>query len=146
MTTRRVHDADATLACGWRQRFDTLVRERMTTPFEWGVQDCCIWPADCVKAMTGVDHAAAWRGTYSTEAEAEALLQSLGGLMALGALAGPPCAPLAAGPGDVGLLRNADRGTVLGVCSGKGWLVPASGGLALLPLDSAVRAWKVPHG
>ena len=42
--------------------------------FIWGVHDCCLFAADWVLEQTGVDPAAQFRGTYSSEAEAQALI------------------------------------------------------------------------
>lgn len=138
------HQADAVAAPAWRTRFEALVRARMTSPFDWGVHDCCLWAADATAAITGHDHAAAWRGTYSTAAQAARLLHQLGGIHALAALAGPPCAPLRAGVGDVGLVQSGGQ-DLLAVCTGTHWLVPGTNGLAAHPLDAACAAWKVPR-
>ena len=116
--------------------------ERMARPFRWGVHDCCLWAADCALALSGVDHAATYRGTYSSAAEALRLVQQLGGLDAIGAMAGPECPPMCACVGDVGLVTDEGR-ELLGVCMGTVWLVPASHGLGALPLDAAVKAWRV---
>lgn len=145
MPTQQAHNADAVQVSAWRRRFDALVRDRMNRPFAWGTHDCCMWAADCVLAITGTDPAAAYRGSYSTEAEAMALLDSLGGLEAIGAMAGPACPALTARIGDIGIVSGSGAQT-LGVCIGTGWLAPAAAGLAHLPLTSARRAWRVSHG
>lgn len=142
MTT---HNPQHATPCAWRGRFDALVQQRMATPFAWGVHDCCLWAADCVLATTGHDPAAPFRGRYSTAAGALALLDELGGLHAVGAMAGPQCPPRASAVGDVGLVQHAGR-DLLAVCIGAGWLAPAAAGLALLPLEAATHAWRVQHG
>ena len=55
---------------GWEQRLWRVTRGALVKPFEYGTNDCAIFAADCVKAITGVDLAAELRGTYSTEAGA----------------------------------------------------------------------------
>jgi hypothetical protein len=139
------HDASLTKADTARARLDALVAQRMVAPFVWGVQDCCLWAADCVQAMTGTDHAADVRGTYSTAAGALRVLQQLGGIEAMGARAGAPIPPLAAGVGDVGLIVLEDR-SLLAVCMGAVWLAPAAQGLAARPLGGVLRAWRVSRG
>ena len=129
----------------WQRDFDAFIAVRMRTPFCWGQHDCCLFAADAVKAQTGVDHAAPWRGTYFTELQAARLLAQLGGLAALGAMAGPECPPLTARHGDVGLVFDGVR-ELLGVCVGSHWLVPATYGLAALPLASGRQAWRTDHG
>jgi len=59
------------------------LRERIAAPFVWGQNDCILFAADAVMAMTGTDLAADYRGTYSDEAGAAALLESLGGIESL---------------------------------------------------------------
>lgn len=139
------HDPTDIQPCGWRDRFDALVAERMSTPYAWGVHDCCLWTADCALATTGVDHAAAWRGTYSDAAGAMRLLAELGGLAALAGRAGYPIPPLTCATGDIGIVEHDGRQS-LAVCAGPVWLVAASQGLAALPLEMASSGWRVAHG
>jgi hypothetical protein len=51
----------------------------MLMPFEWGARDCCLWAADAVRALTGIDIAEEYRGKYNTELQAYRLLQSVTG-------------------------------------------------------------------
>jgi hypothetical protein len=139
-----MHDALLTTPCAWRPRFEALVAARMHTPFAWGVHDCCLWAADCVLTITGVDHAADLRGTYSAALEAQRVLVRLGGIEAVAARAGPRIGPFAAAVGDVGLIALDDR-ALLAVCVGAFWLAPAAKGLAAHSLDVATAAWSVHH-
>lgn len=138
-------DASHAVVPQWQRDFDALVAERMRTPFCWGQHDCCLWAADAVRAQTGVDHAAEYRGTYFTELQGARVLRDLGGLAELGGRAGPERAPLTAQTGDIGLVFDGSR-ELLGVCVGGHWLVPGTYGLAALPLGSARRAWSVSRG
>jgi len=64
----------------WPERLAALLAERERLPFAWGERDCCLFAADCVLAVTGVDPAAELRGTYATAGEAGTLLfQRFGG-------------------------------------------------------------------
>lgn len=126
----------------WQSRLGGLIDQAQGRPFAWGVHDCCLWAADAVQAVTGVDMAQPWRSTYHSEAEAEALLDVLGGLKALGALAGPECRPALAGAGDVGLIESAGRGW-LAVHDGANWLCATQAGLVRWPTRAARCAWKV---
>jgi hypothetical protein len=138
------HQADHAAAPAWRWRFEALVRQRMHTPFAWGVQDCCLFAADAVATITGRDPAAAWRGTYSTALQAARLVAELGGLRAIGTMAGPGIPPLSARVGDIGLVQSHGQ-ALLGVCTGPCWLVPAGAGLAAHDLSAAHAAWSVAH-
>jgi len=138
------HDPTNTQPQAWLARFHALVAQRLRTPFAWGTHDCCLWAADCVRAISGQDPATGLRGSYSDAAGAARLVTQLGGLHALGSRAGPSIRPLMAGVGDVGLVDHDGRQT-LAVCIGTGWLAPAKDGLAVLPLAHALTAWKVTH-
>lgn len=137
------HDADRQQPTRWFQRLDSLIRDRMSTPFAWGTHDCVLWAADAVHALSLVDPAAGYRGTYSTAVEAARLLRDLGGLQALADRAGVPVAPLGALPGDVGLVHDEQGRESLAVRHASGWLVPGAAGLALLPTSAASQAWSV---
>ena len=134
-----------TSAPHWHQRLDALVSTSLRLPFAWGVHDCCLFAANWVLAATGTDPAADVRGTYSTAAQASALVQRLGGLQALGARAGAAVAPLLAQAGDVGLVHDGER-DLLAVCTGPHWVAPTRRGLAVLPFNTATLAWRVNHG
>ena len=137
-TVRDIVVAGGSLGC----RRQVLLDAAQGRSFEWGVHDCCLWAADAVLATTGVDLAVPWRGTFSTEGEATALLDALGGLRALGALGGPECKPALAGAGDVGLIEHGGRGW-LAVHDGAAWICPTREGFVRWPTRAARCAWKV---
>lgn len=136
------HDPTDTLPQPGRVRFDALVAQRMREPFAWGAHDCCLFAADAVLALTGQDHAAGLRGTYTDAMGAVRVLQQLGGLRAVAGRVGPRVAPLGARVGDVGLVAHADR-ELLAVCVGDVWLAPGPHGLGATPLGDAICAWSV---
>lgn len=43
-------------------------------PFAWGTNDCCLFVADCIRAMTGTDLGAGFRGKYEDPAGAMTLI------------------------------------------------------------------------
>lgn len=55
----------------------------MSFQFAWGTKDCCIETAEWVDTSCSLSIADTWRGTYSTEAEAAALLAENGGMVAM---------------------------------------------------------------
>ena len=136
------HDASQARPDAGLLRLYVLVAQRLATPFQWGVHDCCLWAADCVLALTGRDLATGLRRTYADALGAGRLVQQLGGMQAIGARAGPEIPPMAAAVGDVGLVVLDDR-QLLTVCLGAQWLAPAAHGLAARPLPDAVHAWRV---
>lgn len=127
----------------WPARFAALVAQRRACPFGWGAHDCVLWAADDVQALTGIDPAVEWRGTYETALQAERLVRQLGGLVGIAERAlGQPIAPLLARVGDVGLVDTEGR-ELFAVCNGTHWLAPCDRGLATLGLPSARLAWRV---
>lgn len=129
----------------WPSRFGALVAQARALPFAWGVHDCCLWAADSVLACTGHDPAAPWRGTYSDAAGAMRLLDELGGLRAVGALAGPEIRPSLATVGDVGLAANPeDAGRELLVVSfADVWTGVTATGLQPISRRHVLAAWGV---
>ena len=129
----------------WETRLSAVVTQALPRPFEWGVNDCCLWAADCVQAQTGADPAADLRGTYSDARGALALVQRLGGMRAIGDMTGSPIPALMATHGDIGLVRHEDH-DLLALCNCTHWLAVGPYGLVVLPLTLAVHAWRVGHG
>ena len=67
----------------WPERLADMIEQRRSEPFAWGANDCCLFPADVVRAMTGFDFAAAWRGQYDSAIGAQRQLDEAGGMVAL---------------------------------------------------------------
>jgi len=142
----------------WERDYHNFLIARAKTPFVWGQNDCCLFPADAIQAFTGVDPAADFRGKYSTEAEALALIHSVtGGSTVEDAAAwcaqkhglvewtrnGAP-SPLFAQRGDLVVL-NDDGNLIAGVVHLKGTHAVTVGaeGLKLLSIRAIKRAWRV---
>lgn len=148
----------------WLPRLEAALARARFRPFRWGVQDCCLFPADCVRAMTGVDLARGWRGRYRSLRGALRLLAECGGVEGLAercaAPYGIPGWPAAAQArrGDVvlldaqavaeGLLRM-DFGpggpqclAVVGLAGTEAWALGQSG-LIPVPLPAWRRAWRI---
>lgn len=139
------HDAAHAAVPTWSAALDAFIRSRLPMPFSWGHNDCCLFAADAVQAMTGQDLAAAERGTYATASEALELVQRLGGLQAIADRAGQRVPPLTAQRGDIGLVSVNGR-DLLAVCLGPYWVAPTGGGLAPIALADARMAWRVARG
>jgi hypothetical protein len=134
MTRRRRFD--------WQLRLAAFGRERERMPFEWGRNDCCLFSADAVLAMTESDAAHAYRG-YSTALEAQRLLELHGGAQGLATQAwGEPVAPAFAAVGDVVLVMNEGR-KVLAICNGTNAMSAGTEGIEFVGMDTAILAWKI---
>jgi len=126
----------------WQLRLSALARERAGQKFEWGTNDCCLFAADAVLAMTGIDHAEAFRG-YDSAAGALRHIEAGGGLQAIATAAlGSPVGPMLASVGDVVLMMNDGR-EVLAICNGTTAISPGEDGLTAHAMSHALGCWKV---
>ncbi|WP_399696614.1 DUF6950 family protein [Xenophilus sp.] len=126
----------------WEQRLAAFVAERRAMPFEWGRNDCCLFAADAVRAMTGDDHAIGLR-VHTSAQEAARLVLARGGLRQIATDAlGESVPPAMATVGDVVLLMNEGR-ELLAVCNGGTAIAPGERGMVALGMDAALAAWKV---
>ena len=129
----------------WPERLAGLVEGRMLSPFAWGLQDCVTLAADAVAALTDVDPLASLRGTYATEAEAEAIIARDGNLYRLvcrlWAEAGlPQCPPALAQRGDTAWVQG-ENDQAMGVVLGAVVAVPGADRLRFHPASAILRAW-----
>jgi len=60
---------------GWEYRLSELFKARAHSPFKWGTNDCCMFFADCVEAVTKVDVGEWFRGKYHGRTKAFGLLK-----------------------------------------------------------------------
>lgn len=127
----------------WRQRLRAFAMSRHREPFAWGQNDCALFAADAVAAVTGHDFGASFRGAYASAAQALRVLAPFGGLQGLASAAlGQPVGGQFAGVGDVCLVHFDGR-ECLGVCNGVEVLGPGASGMAHAPLSAAALAWRV---
>jgi hypothetical protein len=139
--TKRVSNWEAALA-EWQQT-------AVTRAFAWGEWDCAMASCSAVLALTGVDPALRFRGTYSTEAEALELLGALG-VSGFAASIAQECGmaevpPAFAHRGDVVLVDNGNPGNALGIVDLSGrfaWCV-LEHGMVRIPMGRWLRAWRV---
>lgn len=138
----------------WDTRaYHDFLMARAHTPFAWATNDCAMFAADGVLAITGVDIAADFRGKYSTEAQALAAIESIAGGSTI-ADAAAWCAAkhdmaewphaLLARRGD--LVVAADSGRLIAGLvhlNGREIVAPGDRGLMLLPLSAVQRSWHV---
>jgi hypothetical protein len=123
----------------WEFRLDRELRN--SGAFAWGNNDCCMFAARVVRAMTGQDFASSWKG-YGTAREAVALVDQAGGVDAIVTrVLGSPKAAEKACRGDV-VMVNLPRPT-LGICVGHVIAVQGADGVQFVPLSAAQMAWTV---
>ena len=138
----------------WPTVLANMVAAAYCEPFAWGTHDCCIWAADVIQAMSEnhVDLAASYRGTYSDEAGAAAVISAATGggdledliesiATANGFL---EVTPNKAQRGDLALADTV-TGPAAGIIGpdGRTGLFVALDGLMLLSLTSIRRTWRI---
>ena len=127
--------------------------QRALEPFAWGTNDCCLFPADAIKSVTGIDLAAEFRGRYDSAATAFALIKAITGGSTV-ADAAAHCAakyglaewktPLLAQRGDLVVIQEGKQ-LVAGVMhlSGRHAVTVGESGLKRFPHSAVTRAWHV---
>lgn len=123
----------------WPERLAGLIDERRRTPFAWGAQDCALFAADAVQAITGDDPAKHFRG-YDDEREALRIVKDAGGMRGLVDLPEKPKG--FAQRGDV-VLAEIDGRETFGVCIGSQYVAPGVDGLVFRPMTEVIVAFEV---
>jgi hypothetical protein len=130
----------------WEALLDKHFAETQTCAQRWGVDDCAIRACNAVLAITGVDLAADFRGTYSTELGAARAIKKFcgGGLEQLAEKIaqqyGIDEAPVfCARRGDVVLTRGDQP--ALGIVALDGWTVKTTA--EGYTLENCKRAWRI---
>lgn len=89
----------------WPQRLDAEIERARSREFAYGAHDCCLFAADIVLAITGVDPAAHLRG-YTCAIAAARIVAAHGSIEALASsLLGEPVSPKSAQRGDIVITR-----------------------------------------
>lgn len=127
----------------WPERLSHLISDSDHRSFTWGAHDCCLFAADAVMELTGVDFGAELRGTYSTALEAARILKKRGGVCGIASAAlGAEIPPMMAQRGDIIMYRSAN-GEALGVCIGAQFVAAGTHALLRGGMDEALAAWRV---
>lgn len=138
----------------WATReFNQFLLDQEKVPFQWGVSDCCLMAANAIQSFTGTDLADDFRGHYSDDVGAFALIRKLTGGSTVEDAAAYCAAkhglvewrsPLLAQRGDLVVLLDAGQ-LVAGVVhlNGRHIITIGARGLKRFPLTAAKRAWKV---
>ena len=127
----------------WPARLAAEIERARHARFRWGEHDCALFAADVVRALTGFDLAAEFRGTYRSSLGARQWLRKYCGLLVLATRKlGDPIPVAVAARGDI-VARCDERGPALGVCLGARCAFTGPRGLMFLPLAECVQAWRV---
>jgi len=119
-----------------------VLEEKRSQPFKWGKNDCVLFAADVVKAVTGTDLAADYRGKYRSSNGAERVMQENG----WGSVADIADAHLQRCErpmrGDVVLIEN-DYGEFLTICIGTECVGPGRCEMTRMDRTFAKLSWRV---
>lgn len=115
---------------------------RRAMPYAWGTNDCAIFAADAVLAITGEDPLGELRGAWTDEATAASVLQAQGGLIAAMDARFPRRDPAFAKRGDLVLVKDGNGQPSLAVVTGKDAFAPGVSGLVPYPAAKARLAWE----
>ena len=135
---------------GWEKRFNDVLEAKRKEPFAWGKNDCSLFAADCVKALTGIDFMKELRGLYASEEEAEAIIGYTGSLERTIENLLWPIHPVNicvtnAKRGDVVMVELGKK-LAVGVWDGQDALVPtpkSECGFGKYPMRCVVRCWGI---
>lgn len=131
---------------------DDFLEAAMARPFDWGADDCILFPADWVRLRIGSDPARQYRGSYRSAGGAEKIIRRAGGLETLAEL-GLASAGWTRSQGvrrgQVGLLPALAETThgvrpsiVGGICLGGGWWASRSRDGVTLGQAQPVICWR----
>ncbi|GGA65013.1 DUF6950 family protein [Pelagibacterium lentulum] len=131
----------------WRKRLGQYVDNVRTKPYAFGYQDCWLFVAGAVSAMTGTNHAKKHKGKYKTARGALGIMRRAGANnMAdfAGLYLEEHSAPVFAHIGDVMAIPTDDAfGFSLGILNGERVLVVTPNGIDTRDRSEATRAFKV---
>jgi hypothetical protein len=135
----------------WTKRLTAHLGTLVGKPFAWGSHDCALAAADAIVVMTGVDLAAEFRGKYTDQASAAAVIKNFagGGLEELvvkvtAAHGMKEVGPRLAQRGDLVLFQG-DQGASLGIVHMNGTRACSVGpkGMVWVCTLNCKRAWRV---
>jgi hypothetical protein len=131
---------------GLPELLDDFIASNMDRPFEWGRHDCCLFAADWVLELTGIDHAKAFRGQYSTGFGASKKLLPFGGVVGVfdASEAITHIRTGYAGRGDLVAAKIGERGEIgVGVCLGSRSAFVGMDGIYFMQTHKITNAWRI---
>jgi hypothetical protein len=116
-------------------------------PFRWGINDCCLFAANWIRELRGVDPYKDYRGKYETALGAARLIKQGGGLdqascVKMAEAGFKEVNPNFAQRGDVCLVSGADERIFCGIIVPGGVAIPSEHGY-LISNRVVIKAWRV---
>ena len=125
----------------WPHYFHEAVEARRQQPFEWGRNDCVMFAAACVEAMTGespIKDLKPWK----SDKTAHKRMAEVGGFEAWLDSNYKRIEWHEAMRGDIGIMDQS-AGPIIVVSVGTGWVGPSDEGLTQSPPNAVRLAWRV---
>ena len=128
----------------WKPRLVDYLARSVGTPFAYGQFDCFLFTLGAVAVMTGVDLTLDYRGRYTTLRQGVALARKRGlrDHVALVSRHFDEIPASFAQVGDIAVVAGAD-GPALGLVQGEHIFALLPSGMAVVPLTTAQRAFRV---
>lgn len=134
----------------WQSRFSAVLKEYRQSPFVWGEHDCCLFAADMIRAMTGLDPAESFRGRYTTAIEAFVVIEQSGADSFVELVSQvceqhgfPDIDPAFAQRGDIGITNGPPFGDNLGVCIGQKFAFLGESQMLYKDHAAISKSWRV---
>lgn len=126
----------------WVFQMWSVVNDHMDAEFVWGVNDCCLFAARVVDAMTDSDHELDLLSQYSDEETALAYIAAHGSLaLAISAHLGDETDGRAQ-RGDVVICAN-EGNPCAGICVGSTVAAVSKEGLVFIPRQDITNRWAI---
>lgn len=129
----------------WPRLLNDFIDSRRETPFQWGRNDCALFCADAVQAVTGNDFAEAYRGRYSTAIGSVIALRDAGHdsiASVITGFFGDPVPVDYLQRGDIAFF-NHGRGDTIGIVCGANVAAPGESGLVFFDMSMCEKGWRV---
>lgn len=128
----------------WPTLLSNYIKSCESKPFVWGEHDCCLFAANVINEITGVDYAVEIRDTYKTAREALKVLENFEGVSGLACnYLGSEINSNLAQRGDVVLIKTEEHGDTLAICTGTSCVAPGLKKLTSVSMANAIKAWRV---
>lgn len=123
-----------------RAILSAYIDQKSSEPFAYGTNDCLMVAAGAVEALTGVDHAAEYRGRYTSLAAGRRLIGKT--LLEFVGERFPSIHPAQAVDGDIAVIRQG-HDWVFGIVIGAHVYAQTEAGMGILPRSQAARAFRI---
>lgn len=124
----------------WPERLDRFIEEHSKSPFEYGINDCCLFGAKAIETIVDIKIVEEVNKLHKGKNSRKNLANLVAKTLKTYNFKEIP--PLAAQRGDI-VLFETELGTTVGISVGGKITAPGESGLEFFPLDVAKTAWRI---